>query len=586
MSYETKKLKRDASKVIVPQYWNPALDNGNGDWEVLTGSDGAYKAQSVQYVSADYLEGTGNFNKVFDEDMHGLSILNNGDKLMRFTTNGVSRPVPAGGTYNQIFKQTFRELSISATGEWFIDVLQQYGAAAVVVVPPDPDLEAPDNVTNLRQSNVTHNSATIIWDASVSTDTVGYEIWRSGALLSTVTGTTYDATGMPPETQFTFTVKVVDGAGNVSSGVSITVTTATQPAETTPADVTGLTESNVTTTSATITWIASVSSDIKDYRVYDETNLLATVTTTTLNLTDLQPETSYNLKVKARDTSNNESTGISITIKTKAVGDTTPPVVTASPVGGSYTSSQSITLTSNEQATIYYTTNGNDPTESDVYSTPIPISVNTTLKFFGKDEAGNKSAVQTATYTIDTGSSGQVIVSDSFNRANGALGNTETGQAWIQTQTINAPTISNNQFASLVSGSIYSLVDLEQSNNIAIEMDLIIPTLPIGGTISGIAFRYGTNNATYIWGAKGGSVGFINLGTGVTAAPADVSFPFVAGQTYRFKVELRGSEVKCYVDDVLKHTYTDSVHIGNTKHGIVFYSTNVPRADNFKITKL
>ncbi len=42
--------------------------------------------------------------------------------------------------------------------------------------------------------------------------------------------------------------------------------------------------------------------------------------------------------------------------------DNTPPVITASPTGGSYTTAQTVSLTSNEAGSdIYYTTDGTDP---------------------------------------------------------------------------------------------------------------------------------------------------------------------------------------------------------------------------------
>lgn len=86
---------------------------------------------------------------------------------------------------------------------------------------------------------------------------------------------------------------------------------------------------------------------------------------------------------------------------TVILSDTTPPTVTASPPGGTYTSAQSVTLSANEPATIYYTTNGSTPTTSSpVYSSPISVSTTTTLKFFGRDAAGNSSPVSTQTYTI------------------------------------------------------------------------------------------------------------------------------------------------------------------------------------------
>jgi hypothetical protein len=86
--------------------------------------------------------------------------------------------------------------------------------------------------------------------------------------------------------------------------------------------------------------------------------------------------------------------------------DTTPPTTTASPPGGTYTSAQSVTLSCDDGSgsgcdKIYYTTDGNDPTTSSpVYSSPINIPINTTLKFFAKDLAGNSEAVKTEVYTI------------------------------------------------------------------------------------------------------------------------------------------------------------------------------------------
>ena len=91
-----------------------------------------------------------------------------------------------------------------------------------------------------------------------------------------------------------------------------------------------------------------------------------------------------------------------------STADTTAPVTTVSPAGGSYTSAQTVKLTVNETATIYYTTNGSTPTTSSaVYSAPLTISATTTLKYFARDTAGNNEAVKTAIYTISsTGGSG------------------------------------------------------------------------------------------------------------------------------------------------------------------------------------
>jgi hypothetical protein len=85
--------------------------------------------------------------------------------------------------------------------------------------------------------------------------------------------------------------------------------------------------------------------------------------------------------------------------------DKTAPVTTATPAGGTYETAQSVTLSVNEPATTFYTTDGSTPTTSSpVYSAPIDIAVTTTLQFFSKDTAGNVEAVKTELYTITAAS--------------------------------------------------------------------------------------------------------------------------------------------------------------------------------------
>jgi hypothetical protein len=99
--------------------------------------------------------------------------------------------------------------------------------------------------------------------------------------------------------------------------------------------------------------------------------------------------------------------GNSATVVSPAVNrDTVVPTAAASPVGGTYSSAQSVTLTASEAGTIYYTTDGSSPTTASTpYSGPINIGVTTTLKFMAVDPAGNSSIIYTQTYTIqsDTG---------------------------------------------------------------------------------------------------------------------------------------------------------------------------------------
>lgn len=93
--------------------------------------------------------------------------------------------------------------------------------------------------------------------------------------------------------------------------------------------------------------------------------------------------------------------------------DTTAPTVTATPAGGTYDAPVSVTLTADESATIYYTTDGSEPTTaSDTYQAPISVSTGTTIRFFAVDEAGNQSTVTAETYALEVPLtvSGQVLL--------------------------------------------------------------------------------------------------------------------------------------------------------------------------------
>ena len=78
-------------------------------------------------------------------------------------------------------------------------------------------------------------------------------------------------------------------------------------------------------------------------------------------------------------------------------------VPTFSPATGTYLVAQNVTIsTTTEDATIYYTLDGTDPTESSaVYSEPIEVSTTTTIKAMATASGYANSAIATATYTIN-----------------------------------------------------------------------------------------------------------------------------------------------------------------------------------------
>lgn len=90
------------------------------------------------------------------------------------------------------------------------------------------------------------------------------------------------------------------------------------------------------------------------------------------------------------------------------VNDVTPPVLTISPAGGSFDTSVTVNLSLNEAGTIFYTTDGSDPTNSNNASRrnitnngSIIIQNTSVLTAYGVDLANNVSVVQSYNYVVN-----------------------------------------------------------------------------------------------------------------------------------------------------------------------------------------
>ncbi|MEW5804660.1 MAG: chitobiase/beta-hexosaminidase C-terminal domain-containing protein [bacterium] len=90
--------------------------------------------------------------------------------------------------------------------------------------------------------------------------------------------------------------------------------------------------------------------------------------------------------------------------------DTKAPGITVAPVGGSYQTSPTVTLGTDEQTEegtekstvlLYYTTDGSSPTlKSSIYADPIKLSGSTTLKILAVDSYGNQGTIRKEVYTV------------------------------------------------------------------------------------------------------------------------------------------------------------------------------------------
>jgi chitinase len=80
------------------------------------------------------------------------------------------------------------------------------------------DTTAPTVPANLGVTGTTTSSVSLAWTAS--TDNVGvtgYQVFRNGTNVATITGSTYTDSGLAASTAYTYTVKARDAAGNVST---------------------------------------------------------------------------------------------------------------------------------------------------------------------------------------------------------------------------------------------------------------------------------------------------------------------------------------------------------------------------------
>ncbi|MCA9361368.1 metallophosphoesterase [Candidatus Kaiserbacteria bacterium] len=80
------------------------------------------------------------------------------------------------------------------------------------------DTTAPSTPTNLNATAVSSRQINLTWNASSDNIGVsGYDVYRNGSLVGTVTGTSFSNTGLSSNTGYTYTVRARDASGNVSN---------------------------------------------------------------------------------------------------------------------------------------------------------------------------------------------------------------------------------------------------------------------------------------------------------------------------------------------------------------------------------
>ncbi|MCX5400662.1 fibronectin type III domain-containing protein [Streptomyces sp. NBC_00102] len=191
------------------------------------------------------------------------------------------------------------------------------------------DTQAPTTPQGVTAQSSSATSAHVMWEPSTDDEAVtGYEIYRGATRVKAVPAAKHmiDVDGLTASTDYTFTVRARDAAGNLSAaGPGVSVTTQPTPPDDreAPTEPGGLRATAVGTDSATLSWKPATDDvGVSSYDVYQEDSRIHSVsgTVTSARLTGLRPGTVYTFTVRARDASDKSSADSrSVDITTESV---------------------------------------------------------------------------------------------------------------------------------------------------------------------------------------------------------------------------------------------------------------------------
>jgi len=443
------------------------------------------------------------------------------------------------------------------------------------------------------------------WTASP--DATSYNIYRgtssggesSTAVATGVTSTSYVNTGLTNGTTYYYEVKAVysgslSGYSNEASaapaGGGITVATPTY-------SPTGGTYSGAQTVT-----ISDSTSGASIYYTTNGTTPTTSSTKYTAPISVASSETVEAIGAESGDTTSAVGTA-GYTINTSTVA--TP---TFSPAAGTYTSSQSVTISdSTSGSTIYYTTNGTTPTTSSTkYTAAISVTASETIEALGVASGDTNSAVASAAYTINTAtaatptfspgagsysSTQSVTISDTTSGAaiyyttNGTTPTTSsthyTGAISVGTsETVEAIAVATGYTNSAVGSAVYTITATQTAAT---------PTYsPTGGTYSGaqtVTISDTTSGATIYYTTNGTTpttssthyTGAISVATSETveAIAAASGYNNSSVGTAGYTITTPTAATPTFSPAGGTYTSTQSVTLSDTTSGAaIYYTTN------------
>ena len=187
------------------------------------------------------------------------------------------------------------------------------------------DTTPPTVPSNLATPSQTSTSISLSWAASTDAGGVkNYDVLRGGAVVATVTTTSYTDPNLASNTSFSYAVRARDNAGNVSAA-SAALTARTLGAAqctTVPSVPSGLSSLGQTTSSVSLQWAAATAPSCTiTYQVFVNGTQNQTTTATSATVGGLAANTSVSVSISASTTAGTSARSAAISVRTTA----TPP---------------------------------------------------------------------------------------------------------------------------------------------------------------------------------------------------------------------------------------------------------------------
>lgn len=407
-SSDTKSEKITDSAAMTLRLDGTGKDIGTATYNTTTGDIKAVKGATSQTVALVVQGNDGTNNWYYSKKITGTDVVNVSDIVAESNTPA-SIDLSACKIWLEITEDNVTYV-VNATET----VVSEISSVAITDIATPVSNTALDAEASCVTEGVSSTTPQITWTPSDST--AGYNTsYTASITLTAATGYEFtdsttatvlgnNATSITKNTDGTLTVTYDFPAAAKDKLISITAPQAITVANGTaydamnlPATVNIVTEGN-TESSAPVTWNTTAPASGS----YEPSVL--TQQTVTLNGTVTCPDSIDDNGVLLTTT---------ITITISAAGIVGAPTVNLA--AGTYTENQSVTLTSStEGATIYYTTDGSEPTitggvpagTTAVYTAPIAVtgtegeSITTTIKAIAVKDRMQNSSVEKFTYTI------------------------------------------------------------------------------------------------------------------------------------------------------------------------------------------